>query len=256
MTGQWHERSEPVALVTGAARGIGAAIAEHFHHAGCRVIVHCNHSLHEGRALVDSMNDTRPGSAALLQADLNDHDAVLALAERVTDCFGRLDVLVNNASRFYPTPAGESTLAQWDDLMHSNARSAWFLTQALLPALREQHGSIVNLVDINAARGMAGFGPYTMAKSALEAMTRTLARELAPSIRVNSVAPGAILWPELPEEDPGGRIDRQRVLAGIPAGRPGTVEEVASAVYFLARRAGYVTGQTLRVDGGRGLAGD
>lgn len=244
----------PVALITGSARRIGAAIVREFHGAGCHVIVHCHRSVHEGQRLVDSLNDTRSGSAHLLQADLTDHDAVLALGHQALQCFGRLDALVHNASRFYATPLGESTLAQWDDLMDSNARVAWFLSQSLAPALRDSGGSIVNLVDINAERGMAGFGPYTMAKSAMEAMTRTLARELAPQVRVNAVAPGAILWPESMDDSPETLLRQKEMLASIPAGRLGTGQEIAATVHFLARRAHYVTGQTLRVDGGRGLA--
>ncbi|MEX1196722.1 MAG: pteridine reductase [Pseudohongiellaceae bacterium] len=248
------DTTTPVALVTGSARRIGAAIVREFHGAGCHVIVHCHRSVREGQQLIDTLNEKRPGSARLLQADLTDHDAVLTLAEQVLQGFGRLDVLVHNASRFYTTPLGESTLRQWDDLIDSNARAAWFLTRSLAPALQDSRGSIVNLVDINAARGMSGFGPYTMAKSALEAMTRTLARELAPQVRVNAVAPGAILWPESMEDSPAAAAKQQKMLAGIPAGRLGTEREIATAVYFLARRAHYVTGQTLRVDGGRSLS--
>ncbi len=243
-----------VVLLTGAARRIGGATALHFHRAGYRVLVHCHRSVREGQALVEGMNRQRSGSAALLQADLNEHDAVLRLAREAAACFGRLDVLVHNASRFYPTACGDSTLAHWDDLMNSNARSAWFLSQALQPALRERRGNIVSLVDINAARGMAGFVPYTMAKAALEAMTRSLARELAPHVRVNAVAPGAILWPEHMDDSGDANAEQQRMLDGIPLGRLGTMEDIAAAVYFLACEAHYVTGQTLRVDGGRALA--
>ncbi|MGM0632051.1 MAG: pteridine reductase [Pseudomonadota bacterium] len=242
-----------VVLLTGAARRIGAATALHFHRAGCRVLVHCHQSVREGQTLVDGMNHQRSGSAALLRADLNDHDAVLRLAREAVSCFDRIDVLVHNASRFYPTACGDTTLAQWDDLMNSNARSAWFLSQALQPALRQRRGSIVSLVDINSARGMAGFVPYTMAKAALEAMTRSLARELAPDVRVNAVAPGAILWPEHMDDSGDADAQQQRMLDGIPLGRLGAMEDIAAVVYFLARDAYYVTGQTLRVDGGRAL---
>lgn len=248
-----NDATTPVALVTGSARRIGAAIVREFHSAGYHVIVHCHQSVHEGQRLVDALNGARPRSAHLLQADLTDHDAVLALGRQALRCAGRLDVLVNNASRFHATPLGESTLRQWHELIDSNARSAWFLVQSLAPALQESRGSIVNLVDINTTRGMAGFGPYTMAKSALEAMTRTLARELAPRVRVNAVAPGAILWPESMDDSPDAVREQNQILAGIPARRLGSEQEVAAAVLFLAHTAHYITGQTLRVDGGRAL---
>lgn len=243
----------PVVLVTGAARRIGAAIARRFHASGYRVLVHCHHSLDEAQALVDELNRKWPGSTGLLRGDLNEHERVLELGREAGRYFGRLDALVHNASRFYPTPLEESSLAQWDDLMNSNARSAWFLTQALAPALRRTRGRVINLVDINAQRGMADFGPYTMAKAALEAMTRGLARELAPEVRVNAVAPGAILWPEHIDRMEDPTAAQREMLASIPAGRMGTVDDIAEAVFFLADRADYITGQTLRVDGGRAL---
>jgi len=247
----------PVVLITGAARRIGAATARVFHQNGYRVIIHYRHSATDALALQYDLNKNldknRPHSATTLQADLDDPQAVLSLARDAMDCFGRIDVLVNNASAFFPTAVGSITQQQWDDLFNSNARAPLFLSQALTAALRESHGSIVNLTDMNADRGMEGFTPYTMAKAALQAMTRSLAKELAPEVRVNSVAPGAILWPEHTNNANDLAEQHARILAGIPAGRLGTEDDIANTVFFLAHEAHYITGENIRVDGGRAL---
>lgn len=244
----------PVVLVTGGARRIGAAIVQRFHAAGYRVIIHCNRSASEAAALKAELEGRRPDSAEWLQADLNRPEAVQELIQRVPECFSRLDVLVNNASRFYATPLDEAEPGHWDDLIDSNVRAAWFLTRGLVPHLRRPRGSVVNITDSNAARGMAGFSIYAMAKTAMETMTRSLARELAPEVRVNAVAPGAILWPERISDPESHAGEQAKVLAGIPAGHLGSPADIAGATLFLARDGGYVTGQVLRVDGGRGLS--
>ncbi|WP_339858495.1 pteridine reductase [Pseudohongiella acticola] len=244
----------PVVLITGAAKRIGAEIARCFHQAGYCVIIHCRRSQHDAEALAAQLNRHRAGSASVLVADLNDEQALAALGTRALSCYQRLDTLVNNASSFYPTPLASLTQTQWLDLMNSNARAALFLSQQLAPALIKSAGSIVNLTDINVNRGMADFSAYTMAKAALGAMTRSLARELAPSVRVNAVSPGAILWPEHTEEGATQDAEQASILAGIPLKRLGTPAEIAQTVLFLARDAAYVTGQTIRVDGGRSLA--
>jgi len=245
--------TSPVVLITGAARRIGAQTARVFHQRGYRVIIHYHHSETDALALQQALNVQRADSAHVLRADLNDPVAVISMACDAIGFFQRLDVLVNNASTFYPTPIGKTTEAHWHDLINTNAKAPLFLIQSLVPRLRETQGSIVNLTDMNADRGMAGFSAYTMAKAALKAMTKSLARELAPDIRINSVSPGAILWPDH-ANDPVQHADAQaRILAGIPMGRLGTMDDIANTVFFLAHDAHYMTGQTIRVDGGRAL---
>lgn len=244
---------QPVAFITGAARRIGARIAQRFHQAGYNVVIHFHHSKTEAHALAQTLNATRPDSVVTLAADLNDSQQTAQLGQAALAAFGRLDVLVNNASSFYATPLPSLTEGQWLDLNNSNAKAALFLAQQLAPALRESQGSIVNLTDMNSDRGMSGFSAYTMAKAALQAMTRSLARELAPEVRVNSVSPGAILWPEAIADSSKNADAQADILAGIPLGHLGSPDDIANAVLFLARDAHYMTGQTLRVDGGRAL---
>lgn len=241
--------SRPVALVTGGARRVGASIARALHAAGYDLALHYRHSADEADALLGELERSRAGSTLAVQADLAAIDRLPALVEQVLARYGRLDALVNNASAFYPTPIGSATPAQWDELFASNARAPFFLAQAAWPALRTAHGAIVNLVDIYAERALAGHPIYVMAKAALAAMTRTLAQDLAPDVRVNGVAPGAVLWPaEGKDYD-----DRAAMLARTPLQRAGTPEDVASAVLWLLRDAPFVTGQVIRVDGGRTL---
>jgi len=243
-----HER--PVALVTGAARRVGATIARTLHAAGYDVALHYRHSADDAHALAEVLQGQRPDSVQLLQADLADIAALPALVDAVLDRHGRLDALVNNASAFHPTPLGEATPAQWDNLFASNAQAPFFLSQAAVPALREARGGIVNLLDIYAERPLANHALYCMAKAALAAMTRSLALDLAPEVRVNGVAPGAVMWPA----DGKPYDDQQALLARTPLQRAGTPEDVAAAVLWLLRDAPFVTGQVLRVDGGRTLA--
>jgi pteridine reductase len=249
-----QDNSSPVVLITGAARRIGAETARVFHESGYRVIIHYRDSAEAAHQLASELNAVRPDSARTLQADLNDPIAVINLACDAQRCYQRLDVLVNNASAFYATPLGSITPAQWDELFNSNAKAPLFLSQALADSLRKHRGSIVNLTDMNADRGMSEFTPYTMAKAALMAMTKSLARELAPDVRVNSVSPGAILWPEHAADPLLHTEARARILAGIPAGRLGSERDIASAVYFVATGASYITGENIRVDGGRALS--
>lgn len=243
-------RFAPVVLVTGAGQRVGAAIAHNLHGAGYRIIVHYHRSAAEAKRLAAELNRERPESAHALYADLLDAGGRSELVERAAACWQRLDVLVNNASRFAPTPLGPTSPADWDGLLAVNLAAPFFLSQAAVPHLREQTGCIVNLVDIHAERGLPAYAAYGAAKAGLVCLTRTLAKELAPQIRVNAVAPGAILWPS---EDADGERQRQ-VLARIPLGRTGTVEDVAMAVRYLIE-APYVTGQVLAVDGGRSVNG-
>lgn len=239
----------PVALVTGAARRIGAAIARRLHRDGFDLVLHYRESGAEAHALAAELEAARPGSTLVLQAELAEFDRLPELVARAIGRFGRLDGLVNNASTFFPTPFGATTPAQWNTLFDVNLRAPFFLAQAAAPHLAKAGGAIVNLADIHGERPLEGHAAYGMGKAALLYMTRALALELAPSVRVNAVAPGAILWPEEGKD----RSERRALLAQTPLARTGTVEEVAEAVCWLLRDAGYTTGEVVRVDGGRSL---
>jgi len=237
------------ALVTGAAARIGASIAETLHARGCDLLLHYNANRSGAEALAARLNEARPGSAHTAQADLSSQPEVDALAKEVGELFGRLDILVNNASRFYPTPVGQVMAWQWEDLLNSNLRGPWFLVQALLPQLRSARGSIINIIDVHADRPMRNHAVYCISKAGLAMMTKSLARELGPDVRVNGVSPGAIMWPE--HEPTAGQ--KESILGRTALGRLGDPADIASAVAYLALDAPYVTGQILAVDGGRTL---
>ncbi len=238
-----------VVLITGAARRIGAAIATTLHRNGANIAVHYRKSSADAEALVDRLNAERPDSAALFQADLNDIEALPSLVEKVIAWHGTLDVLVNNASSFYPTPPGEITQANWDDLVGSNLKAPLFLSQAALPALREARGAIINLIDVHAQRPLRNHAVYGSAKAGLAMLTRSLAKDLAPEVRVNGVSPGAILWPENGMDD----ATRESILKQIPLAKAGQPEDIAGCVLYLVKDATYVTGQIIAVDGGRSI---
>ncbi|TMW15350.1 pteridine reductase [Alloalcanivorax gelatiniphagus] len=238
-----------MALVTGGARRIGAAIVRALHARGCRVVIHYRDSQTEALALAAELNADRPDSAACLRADLSDPVAVRRLASEARQCFGGLDLLINNASSFYPTPLAEATDQDWDALIHSNLRAPFLLSQALADDLaRSGQGAILNLVDVYADKPLADHPLYCMAKAGLVMMTKSLARDLGPAVRVNGVAPGPILWPEQ------GGADQDAVLKASALKRAGDPQDIAGAVTWLALDAPYVTGQILAVDGGRSLA--
>jgi len=237
------------ALVTGAARRIGACIAETLHQRGCDVILHYNRSSGEVMQLAEKLNASRPGSAIIVQANLADSEEISRLAAQVRAHTQQLDLLVNNASRFFPTTVGSTSMRQWDELMDSNLRGPYFLTQAVLKELATAGGSVINILDVHAVRPMHEHAVYCMAKAGLQMMTLAMARDLGPQIRVNGVAPGAILWPE---ED-STLENRQKILDKIVMGRAGNPEDIASAVAYLGLDAPYVTGQVLAIDGGRSL---
>ena len=238
-------------LVTGAARRIGAAIARRLHSAGANVVLHCHRSLADADRLRDELNAERAGSAAVVQADLLEVERLPHLVEEATAAFGRLDALVNIASSFYPTPFGAIGEGEWKDLMGSNLRAPLFLSQAAAPRLREAHGAIVNLVDIHADRPLKDFLVYSVAKAGLAGLTRALALELGPEVRVNGVAPGAILWPDGDEHF--APAEKGRITEQTPLKRIGSPEDVAGAVKYLLFDAPFVSGQILAVDGGRGI---
>ena len=241
------ELTDRVVLITGAARRIGAAIARCLHAAGARVAVHHHRSGQEARALVAQLNAAREGSAIALQADLLELDALPPLVTRATQAWGRLDVLVNNASSFYPTPVGTITAAQWMDLMGTNLRAPLFLSQAAAPALRESQGLILNITDIHGVRPLRHHPVYSAAKAGLIMLTQSLARELAPAVRVNAIAPGPVLFPA---QGLSPQVEAE-ILERTLLKRRGSPEDIAQAALYFAAHAPYVTGQMLAVDGGR-----
>lgn len=245
-----NEQQRPVALITGAAKRVGAQIARSLHGAGYDLALHYRHSRGEMDALCAELNMARNGSARAIQAELADVEVMPRIVDDCIARFGRLDALVNNASAFYATPVGSVTPTQWEELFASNARAPFFLAQAAAPHLQAAHGAIVNMADIYAERPLPGHAVYCMAKAALVMMTLALAKELGPEVRVNAIAPGAVLWPESGK----AYADQKELVARTPLKRAGSPEDVAAAVLFLLRDAKFTTGQILKVDGGRALA--
>lgn len=241
--------ADKVILVTGAARRIGAAIVTRLHAEGARIAVHYRGSAGEAAALADRLNEARPDSTALFQADLLDVASLPQLVADVVAWGGRLDALVNNASTFYATPIGEISEQHWQDLVGSNFKAPLFLSQAVAPHVREASGAIVNIVDIHARRPLRNHSVYGPAKAALAMLTKSLAKDLAPDVRVNGVSPGAILWPE----DGMTEETRQAILEQVPLARAGDPTDIAGCVLYLLRDATYVTGQIIAVDGGRSI---
>ncbi|MEQ1620739.1 MAG: pteridine reductase [Methylococcales bacterium] len=236
-------------LITGAARRIGASCARLFHEQGYNVVLHYHHSSQEALELCSQLNQSRTESAKAIQADLLNLDELRGLAQQARLTWGGVDVLVNNASAFYPTAIEDVDELQWNELMGSNLKAPFFLTQALAGQLAERKGCIINIIDIHAERGLKGFPVYSIAKAGLAAMTKMLAKELGPSVRVNGVSPGAIIWPESELSE----TDKQEILQRVALKRNGEPNDIAKTVLFLARDADYVTGQILSVDGGRTL---
>lgn len=241
--------AEPVALVTGGARRIGAAIVRALHAAGMKVVIHYRASTVDAQALASELENARAGSVVLASGDLCDTATATALIQTATQRFGRLDLLVNNASSFYPTPLGKTSDAQFDDLIGTNLKAPFFLAQAAADALTSTQGAIINIADLYADRPMKSYLVYSAAKAALVSLTRSLARELAPSVRVNAISPGVILWPE----GDGDEHAQHRIIARTPLERMGTPADIQSAVLFLAHDAKFVTGQVLYIDGGRSI---
>jgi pteridine reductase len=242
--------SKRVAIVTGGARRIGAVIAECLHERGLRVLIHCRSSRIEAEALADRLVAIRPASAAVVEADLEQDDAPRCIVDAALDAFGRVDVLVNNASAFYPTPLAQARHSDWTALVDSNQRAPFWLSLAAAQAMTG-NGAIVNLVDIHGMVPLKDHAIYSQAKAGLIMQTRALAKDLAPAVRVNAVAPGSILWPEgAAAQSEEAMID---ILDRVPLARQGRPEDIAGAVAFLALDAPYVTGQVLAVDGGRTL---
>jgi pteridine reductase len=242
--------SGKVVLITGAVKRVGAAIARRLHRRGAVLMLHYRSSERDAQALQAELNAARANSVALLQADLLDVAGLPEIVKNTVSRFERLDAMVNNASTFFPTPVGEITQASWDNLIGTNLRAPLFLCQAAAPHLRRTNGVIVNIADIHADRPLKSYVVYSIAKAGLVGLTRSLARELGPEIRVNAVAPGPILWPEDGSWD---EVARQRVISHTLLKRTGEPDDIARAVHFLIAEAPYVTGQVIAVDGGRSI---
>lgn len=242
LDGQW-------VLITGAARRIGAAIAQQLHAHGANIALHYRDSAEAAKQLANRLNDDRVNSALTAQADLLNSRELAELVDKVAAQTGRLDLLLNNASSFYPTPLDEVSEQHWDDLLGTNLKAPLFLAKAAAPHLRKTQGSIINIVDIHAHRPLKNHSVYGAAKAGLAMLTRSLARDLAPEIRVNGVSPGAILWPE----DGMSEKVEQSIIRQVPLGRMGEPDDIARTVLFLVKDAPYITGQIIAVDGGRSI---
>lgn len=240
-----------VVLVTGGAKRVGAAICRRLHAAGANIVIHYRSSLYEALALRAELNELRPDSAQCVQADLLDIAALQAMVVEAVAHFGKLDALVNNASSFYATPLAQLDETQWHDLVGTNLKAPLFLAQAAAAELRRSHGAIVNIADIHAERPMQGHLLYSAAKAGLVALTKGLAQEMAPQVRVNGVAPGVISWPEGEEWQSEER--RRKIVAHTLLKREGEPEDIARTVQFLIADAPYITGQIISVDGGRSI---
>lgn len=251
MDSNQHVLKDKVVLVTGGAKRVGAAICRRLHAAGARVVIHYLSSSDAARALAVELGARRPDSVILARADLTKAAASEVLVKEATDAFGRLDALVNNASSFYPTPVGEITERAWQDLLGTNLKGPLFLSQAAAPELKKTRGAIVNIIDIHAVSPMKKHVVYNIAKAGLAMLTKSLALELGPDVRVNGVSPGTILWPEddLWRDD----LTRQRIINQTALRRIGEPDDIAKTVEFLIGAAPYITGQVIAVDGGRSV---
>jgi len=242
---------EKVVLVTGGAKRVGAAICRRLHAHGAKLVIHYRSSHHEAHALQHELNQRRPDSASIVQADLLDMDLLSNLIDKTISRHGRLDALINNASSFFATPLNTCTVENWNDLVGSNLMAPLFLSQAAEPHLRKQHGCIINIIDIHTERPLKNFVIYNAAKGGLQALTKSLALELAPEVRVNGVSPGAILWPE--DDTWSDEETRKTIIQGTLLKRTGAPEDIAKTVHFLIQDATYITGQIIAVDGGRSI---
>ncbi|WP_100638235.1 pteridine reductase [Marinobacter salexigens] len=243
--------STPVALITGSAHRLGARTAQMLHKRGWNLAIHYRSREDQALEVVEAMNRQRPNSATALQADLSKMSDTQRLGHEAMAQWGRLDALVNNASVFYPNPTPEATEDDWDSIMHTNLKAPFFLLQACLPSLRENTGSVVNLIDIYSDKPLANHPLYCVSKAGLAALTRSWAKDLAPEVRVNGVSPGAILWPE-----GDASVDSEyqsTILAKTPLNRTGTPDDIARTIVFLLEDAPFITGQIISVDGGRSL---
>ena len=239
-----------VVMITGAARRVGAACVEFLHAAGMNIILHYRNSREEAGALAETLNANREGSVKLLQGDLKDYQEIPALIEKAISLFGNINVLINNASSFYPTALEDINEEIWEDLLGTNLKAPLYLIQALAPQLKENNGCVVNIVDIHGDRPLKGYSVYCIAKAGLGMLTKSMARELAPEVRVNGIAPGAIMWPEQPHYE--GM--HKEIISRTALKREGNPKNIADTALFLIENADYITGQIIVVDGGRTLS--
>lgn len=244
-----NDLTDKVVLITGGAQRVGAMTARLLHAAGANLVLHYRHSRQSALDLQTELNEQRSNSVILIQADLLDTDKLKSIVAQTVKQWGRLDVLINNASSFYPTPMGKVSEQDWDDLTGSNLKAPFFLSQAAAHDLAQHNGCIINIVDIHAQRPMQGHSVYNIAKAGLAMLVKTLAFELGPKIRVNGVAPGAIMWPTQDMDE----VTKQRIVSRTYLKRKGSAEDIAKTVLFLATQADYITGQVIAVDGGRSL---
>ena len=249
MPGTEHSLDSKVALITGGARRIGAAIARTLHAEGMNLIIHYRNSGDNAKTLADELNQHRSGSVALAKADLEKTEDCSRLAQQAIDAFGRIHALINNASAFFPTPLGEISQKHWETLLGVNLKAPFFLSQACAEALTSTQGAIINLTDIYAKRPLPKHLVYSVSKAGLVALTHSLAQELGPDVRVNAIAPGAILWPESGDT----QENQEEIIRRTPLGRLGDPGDIAGTVLFLLRDAPFITGQVINVDGGRSI---
>lgn len=246
---QKNPLASKVALITGGARRVGAEIVRTLHEAGMNVVVHYNASADEGESLCQDLNQKRPNSATAIHADLQAIENEQALVDEAAAVWGRLDALINNASRFYRTMMGEVTDYAWEDLMNSNLKAPFFLSQAAASYLKAKRGVIINIGDVSVKRPVKDYAVYCISKGGLITLTKALAKELGPDIRVNAVSPGSVMWPE--GENSLSEDLKEKIIKRTSLQRAGSPEDIAKAVLYLVRDADYVTGQVIQVDGGR-----
>lgn len=249
MTESTTELTDKVVLITGAAHRVGATITRHLHSLGMRIIVHYRHSKDTAHALQEELNEKRENSVVLIQADLHQSSKIKSMIKQANETWGQLDVVINNASSFYETPVKTATDEQWEDLIGSNLKAPFFVCQNAAPFLKSSNGCIINIVDIHADRPLKNYPVYSIAKAGLVMLTKSMARELGPEIRVNAIAPGAIMWPDNDIDD----VTKQRIISRTALKRKGDPMDIAKAVRFLIEDATYMSGQVLTIDGGRTL---
>ena len=248
---QAEKTSPQVVLITGGAKRVGADICRILHKEGANLMIHYRASASEARALQAELNLQRPHSVAIIQGDLLNLGVLPNLVAETVNQFGRLDVLINNASSYYPTEIGDISDDHWQDLMGPNLKAPLFLSQAAASELKKNHGCIINITDMHVERPKKGYIVYSVAKAGLVTLTKSLAQELSPEVRVNAVAPGPVLWPE--DNPQFNEVYRQRVISQTMLKRVGEPQDVAKAVKFLVMDAPFITGHVLAVDGGRSL---